>query len=84
MDQALIKSIGVSNFNLQLLADLLCYCRFKPVVNEIELNPTLSQAELLRFHKAQNIHCIAYIPVCRIGSVENEALWSDERFEEIC
>ena len=44
VDQGLIKSIGVSNFNfnLQLLADLLCYCRIKPVVNEIELNPTLT------------------------------------------
>ena len=41
IDQGLIKSIGISNWNLQMVADLLCYCRHKPVVNEIELNPTL-------------------------------------------
>ena len=52
VDMGLTKSIGVSNFNLQLMADLLCYCRHKPVVNEIELNPTLIQSELLRFLKA--------------------------------
>lgn len=51
VDAGLTKSIGVSNFNLQMLADLLTYCRHKPCVNEIELNPTLTQNELLRFMK---------------------------------
>ena len=41
VDAGLTKSIGVSNFSLQMLADLLCYCRIKPVTNEVELNPTL-------------------------------------------
>ena len=80
----LTKSLGVSNFSLQMVADLLCYCRHKPVVNEIELNPTLTQTELVRFLKAQDIYPIAYTPVCRPGIVENDALWEDARFEEIC
>ena len=58
-----------------MMADLLCYCRHKPVVNEIELNPTIIQEELLRFHKAQDIYAIAYSPVCRMGQVENDELW---------
>ena len=29
----LTRSIGVSNFNIQLLADLLTYAEIKPVVN---------------------------------------------------
>ena len=66
------------------MADLLCYCRHKPVVNEIEINPTLSQVEQLRFLKAQNIHAIAYTPICRLGIFENEAFWGDQRLEEIC
>ena len=82
MDQGLTKSIGVSNFNLQMMADLLCYCRHKPVVNEIELNPTIIQEELLRFLKAQNIYAIAYSPVCRLGTVDNDALWQNERFDK--
>ena len=72
VDAGLVKSIGVSNFNLQLLCDLLCYARHKPVANEIELNPTLLQTDLLAFMKSQNIAAIAYSPVCRLGIVEND------------
>ena len=39
VDAGLIRSLGVSNFNLQSLADLLCYARHKPVANQIELHP---------------------------------------------
>ena len=35
----LTKSIGVSNFNTQILMDLLTYAQIPPVVNQIELNP---------------------------------------------
>ena len=31
------KSIGVSNFNVQLLLDMLAYWNIKPVSNEIEI-----------------------------------------------
>jgi len=41
-DSGLTKSIGVSNFNLQMLADLLCYCRIKPVANQVELSPQIA------------------------------------------
>ena len=40
--EGLTRSLGVSNFNLQMLADLLCYCQVRPVCNEVELNPTLT------------------------------------------
>ena len=49
VDRGLIKSLGVSNFNVQLLADLLTYARHKPVCNQIELHPYNTQVELLRF-----------------------------------
>jgi diketogulonate reductase-like aldo/keto reductase len=41
VDKGLTKSIGVSNFNVQLLWDLLSYARIPPAVNEIELHPLL-------------------------------------------
>lgn len=31
--KGLTKSLGVSNFNVQLLSDLLCYAKVKPVCN---------------------------------------------------
>ena len=39
VDKGMTKSIGVSNFNAQLLWDMLTYARHKPVVNQIELHP---------------------------------------------
>lgn len=33
VDKGLVKSLGVSNFNGQMLRDLLCYAKHKPVVN---------------------------------------------------
>ena len=38
----LVKSIGISNFNVQLTLDLLSYAEIKPVVNQIELHPYFS------------------------------------------
>ena len=35
VDAGLAKDIGVSNFNCQLLADLLSYARIKPSVNQV-------------------------------------------------
>lgn len=31
--KGLVKSIGVSNFNIQSLWDMMTYCKIKPVVN---------------------------------------------------
>lgn len=33
VNKGLAKSIGVSNFNVALLCDLLSYCKIKPVIN---------------------------------------------------
>ena len=77
VDSGLTRSIGVCNFNLQMLADLLCYCRIKPVINEVELNPTNTQEELVRFMKDQSIVPIGYIPVCRPGDHRTQVVWSD-------
>ena len=39
VDKGMVKSIGLSNFNIQLIWDMLSYCRIKPVTNEVELHP---------------------------------------------
>ena len=67
VDKGYTKSIGVSNFNTQLIWDLLTYARIKPVVNQIELNPQNAQTELIRFLIANDIRPVAYTPICRIG-----------------
>ena len=63
VDEGKVKSIGVSNFNIKNLKDLLSYCRIKPVVNQVELHPYLPQTELVDFCKQHDILVTAYSPL---------------------
>jgi diketogulonate reductase-like aldo/keto reductase len=58
--KGLVKSIGVSNFNVQILIDIFTYCEIKPAVNEFELNPYFQRKGLIDFCKKFGIHVIAY------------------------
>lgn len=65
VDQGLVKSIGVSNFNIQLLWDMLTYARIKPVVNEVELHPLNTQLDLVKFMHDEKVIPIGYCPIAR-------------------
>lgn len=56
----LAKNIGVSNFQAQLLYDLLRYAKIKPATLQIEHHPYLVQPELLRLAKTEGIAVTAY------------------------
>jgi D-xylose reductase len=60
-----VRSLGVSNYNTQLLQDLLTYAKIKPVVNQIELHPYLAQPELVKFCLNNAIYPMAYNSICR-------------------
>ena len=62
-DEGKVKAIGVSNFNLAKLKDLLTYARIKPAVNQIELHPYLAQNELVEFCKENDIVVTSYSPL---------------------
>lgn len=47
--KGLVKNIGVSNFNVTLLRDLIYSCTIKPAVLQIELHPHLTQKRMVRF-----------------------------------
>ena len=81
VDQGLVKSIGISNFNVQAIWDLLTYCRIKPVVNEIELHPYNVQDKLVKFMKMHDIHPIAYCPVARGIETSNKIVSHPNIFE---
>jgi len=57
------KSIGVSNFNVQSIVDLLTYAEIKPVCNQVEVHPYLIQEDLIGFCKKNNIEITAYSPL---------------------
>lgn len=57
------RSIGVSNFTIPLLKELLDHCEIPPAVNQVELHPRLAQVELVEFCKENNIMLTAFSPV---------------------
>lgn len=63
VDAGLIKSIGVSNFHPHHLDALLETARIKPAVNQILINPSDMQSELVDYNKKHNILTEAYSPL---------------------
>jgi len=57
------KSIGVSNFPAVILNDVLNYAKIKPVINQIERTPYLTQPLLIKFCKANGVEITAYGPL---------------------
>ena len=63
IDKGLVRNIGVSNFPVALLHELLADCRIPPAVNQVELHPYLQQPRLVDYCKARNIKVQAYSPL---------------------
>eukprot|EP00049_Salpingoeca_infusionum_P015980 m.318083 g.318083 ORF g.318083 m.318083 type:complete len:336 (+) comp15989_c0_seq15:100-1107(+) len=89
VDQGLAKSIGVSNFSTSLLADLLSYARIKPAVNQVEIHPYLTQENLVRFCKMNDVAITSYSPlgagsyVSINGATEDETIFKDATMASI-
>ena len=47
VDDGLVKHIGVSNFSVKQVEELLEHARIKPVANQIELHPFLAQRKMV-------------------------------------
>ena len=63
VDIGKVKYLGVSNYNVQCLCNLLSICRIKPIVNEVEYHLFYIQKNLKEFCEKQNIAVIAYYPM---------------------
>lgn len=62
-EQGKIRAIGVSNFNIHHLEDLMGECRIKPMVNQVELHPLLTQKKLLAFCRKEGIQLESWRPL---------------------
>lgn len=60
VEAGLARNIGVSNFNAQLLMDLLSYCNIPPALLQIELHPYLQQQTYVKWVQKQGIAVTAY------------------------
>lgn len=60
-----VRAIGVSNFKIHHLEDLLLHSEEKPVVNQVELHPLLSQEDLREYCQLHGIKVEAWSPLSR-------------------
>lgn len=60
-----VRAIGVSNFHVHHLKELLKEAEIKPMVNQIEYHPHLTQKEVHEFCKKEGIQLEAWSPLKR-------------------
>lgn len=73
-EQGKIKAIGVCNFHVSHLQNLLKIARITPVINQVEFHPRLQQEELRSFCEEHNIQMEAWAPLMQGGLLENETI----------
>jgi alcohol dehydrogenase (NADP+) len=69
--QGLVQSIGVSNFPVSLLHELMTRATIPPTVNQVEAHPYLQQTKLLKYCQARGVHFQAYSP---LGTADYKAV----------
>ncbi|WP_108991180.1 aldo/keto reductase [Paenibacillus agaridevorans] len=69
-----VKAIGVSNFQTQHLRDLMDSAELKPVINQVEFHPRLTQKELLAYTREKGIQLEAWSPLMQGQLLQNETL----------
>jgi methylglyoxal/glyoxal reductase len=69
-----IKAIGVSNFQIHHLEDLMKNAEIKPMVNQVECHPRLTQKELKDYCKENGIQLEAWSPLMQGEILDNQDL----------
>lgn len=68
-----VRAIGVSNFQIHHLRDIIEDTGVVPAVNQVEYHPRLAQKDLLAFCKSQGIQLEAWSPLMQ-GRLDEPAL----------
>lgn len=69
-----VKAIGVSNFQIHHLEDLMKDAEIKPMVNQVEYHPRLTQKELHSFCQEHGIQLEAWSPLMQGQLLDHEVL----------
>ena len=69
-----VKAIGVSNFQIHHLENLMKDAEIKPMVNQVEYHPRLTQKELQAFCQEQGIQLEAWSPLMQGQLLDNQVL----------
>jgi methylglyoxal/glyoxal reductase len=65
LEEGRCRAIGVSNFTVRHLDELLQSARIAPAVNQVELHPFLQQRALVRYCREHGIAVEAYSPLTK-------------------
>ncbi|UNK18979.1 aldo/keto reductase [Paenibacillus sp. N3/727] len=71
--EGLVRSIGVSNFHIHHLRDIIEDSGVVPTVNQVELHPLNNQKELLQYARENNIVLEAWSPLMQ-GHLDQPAI----------
>lgn len=74
-----VKAIGVSNFQIHHLEELMKDAEFKPMINQVEYHPRLSQKDLQEFCKRNGIQLEAWSPLMQGQLLDNDILYEIAR-----
>lgn len=69
-----VRAIGVSNFQIHHLEDLMADAAIKPMINQVEFHPYLTQKELLYFTREHGIQLEAWSPLMQGGLLDQPVL----------
>lgn len=69
-----VKAIGVSNFQIHHLEDLMKDAEIKPMINQVEYHPRLTQKELQAFCQTNDIQFEAWSPLMQGQLLDNEVI----------
>lgn len=61
--QGKVKSIGLSNFNVDQVKEVLSKCKIRPVINQFEINPLLQNNELVDYCQSENVAVTGFAPL---------------------
>ena len=68
------RAIGVSNYTIRHLNELLSETSVVPAINQVEFNPFLYRKELLAYNRAKGIRLEAYSSLSRAKKLEDPRL----------
>jgi len=74
--QGKVKAIGVSNFQIHHLKDLMMSAEIKPMINQVEYHPRLTQKELQEYCQKHEIQLEAWSPLMQGELLDNDTLQS--------
>ncbi|KAK8655746.1 hypothetical protein V6N13_108313 [Hibiscus sabdariffa] len=63
VESGLVRTIGVSNFSVHQIKELLKFAKIVPAVNQVELHPFWRQDELVKFCQLKGIHVSTHTPL---------------------